>query len=413
MTSLAREPVRTPFAIRALTSALVLGYFLGRARAPAGALEPRAPATPLPGARSSPGGADTRAGDEASSRSTALTRADRDAHLRLEFARASAAEFETRAREILRRAPSRERDDLAAIVYEFWGRRNPAAAIAGARQEPILRRREHAMAQVLAGWTAVEPSAALQWVAANDTPGARLAIATALAELPGETTLALARSLPPGFPLGREVHLAAIDATTRSGDYAAGRDIVNAIADHEVRGRAAARLADQWARHSPQAAAEWAVTVPSPESGAQILASVGTIWAAQDPRGAADFARVMPAGQARQTLLTNVVLYWAANDIVGASRWLDQLDAHPDNDPAMAAIATDSRLVSRNPETALSWAESIAGEARRHEAIQLIVGAWALRDQEAATRYLRDTPVLPAATRSQLLAGLGRVPRSD
>jgi len=107
-------------------------------------------------------------------------------------------------------------------------------------------------------------------------------------------------------------------------------------------------------------------------------------------------------------MLTEAVLQWATKDLVAASNWVNRFDASPDNDPAVAAIATDARLVAGKPETAVSWAESITTASTRVEALGAILRDWTGRDPAAAAKYLNESATLRAEDRGALRAMMGK-----
>jgi hypothetical protein len=174
-----------------------------------------------------------------------------------------------------------------------------------------------------------------------------------------------------------------------------------------------ADLASTWGRYQPQQAAQWLVAQPEGSEREDAFGNLAYTWAQKDATAAANFAAGLPAGPSRRQALVNAVVVWAERDVVAASNWLDRFDPHPDNDSAVAAIATSTQVVNQNPDVALSWAESIVNTEQRVDAIHQIAHQWNRKNPGAARQYIQSTPLLTPAQRTELLQSLANNPSGE
>jgi hypothetical protein len=338
---------------------------------------------------------------------------DRAAELRLALRSAEAAELERWVGALEQAPPSQTRDRDRQLIFELWARQRPSEALARAETERDPRVRAMLFSSAVTGAMTADPAATLQRVARDGRDELMQPALDALAQLEPGRALDLVRSMPEaGVTFRQRASWAVVEGVIAGGDYERGCEIVRAVGDPALQARLAASLADAWGRAEPRSAATWAASLTSeaPER-AQTLANIGSAWAAREPRAATEFAAQLAPGAGRQRMLAETMLQWAASDLVAASDWLNRFDSTPDNDPAVAAIATDARLIARNPEVALSWAESISVPAARLEALGAILRTWTERDPAAAQRYLNQAPTLKAEERMALTAMLRTAPK--
>lgn len=334
--------------------------------------------------------------------------ADRTAELRLALRGAAPAELERWATSLAGAPPSATRDGDRQLVLELWARRQPAEALAHADAERDPRVRSLLLASAVAGAMAAQPSETLARAAHDSRDEVVQAALECLGSMESARAMALLGGLGEASPVFRQrAHWAVLENVVSSGDYERARELVRTVSEPALQQRLTASLADAWGRADPRRAAEWAAAPWADESGqAQTLANIGATWAAREPQAATEFAARLTPGASRERMLTETVLQWATADLVGASNWINRLDASPENDPAVAAIATDPRLMNNNPTVAASWAESIASPERRLGALRAILQTWQQRDPVSAGRYLAETPTLKAEERAALRVAL-------
>jgi hypothetical protein len=83
---------------------------------------------------------------------------------------------------------------------------------------------------------------------------------------------------------------------------------------------------------------------------------------------------------------------------------MDRRDPGRELDAGAAALATTPALVSRRPEVAASWAESITDPALRSDTLLDFVRLWAETDPSSARHYAATSPVLLPEARALALS---------
>jgi hypothetical protein len=178
-------------------------------------------------------------------------------------------------------------------------------------------------------------------------------------------------------PAVRSEERAAIEASWRAGDFARAAGLAAALSDPEDRRKVLVPLLEEWGR--------------------------------TDPKAAVQFAQGSPTGIERQELLEATIRAWSERDLVAASDWLNEFEPQPDYDLAVAAIANSEPLCLYQPETALSWAESITTSATRWEVTSFVVTLWAQRNPPAARLYIETSAVLTPEERTRMLTHVSHV----
>jgi hypothetical protein len=319
---------------------------------------------------------------------------------------AAADDFPAILQQLQRTTPSSQRDRELAQLFEAWGRRDSARALATATKIPDKNSRDLMISAVVSGWILQEPEAAFDWTL-TQPEGAQFA-AEAMARLAkDDPQLALRlvtnapKQIDPAFT--EQIYNAIIRSPVEQGRYEDAKNIIDSVGDRLLRKQLMVDLASTWGRYQPQQAAEWLVAQPEGNDREDAIGNLAYAWAQTDAVAAANFASTLPSGPSRRQALVNAVVVWAEHDIVAASDWLDRFDPQPDNDAAVATIATSHKVVNQNPDVALSWAESIINPEQRVDAIRQIAQQWGQKNQAAAQQYVQSTPLLTTQQRTELL----------
>jgi hypothetical protein len=159
----------------------------------------------------------------------------------------------------------------------------------------------------------------------------------------------------------------------------------------------------QWAQHRPEAAREALAGFQDPAVRAEALQGLISGWAYTQPAALADYAMQLPAGEERSRVLREALPQWVARDPVATLQWLDKFDPAADFDAGVAAVANLGTLITKNPQVAMSWAESIFDPGLRKDTLRSIVEQWSRKDSGAARRYIEGLTDLSADERTQLL----------
>ena len=192
-----------------------------------------------------------------------------------------------------------------------------------------------------------------------------------------------------------------------------------------------AAICDQWARHDPPAAFEWAQHLPDAATrdyvmpsivwtvaqndpaiaaqmlprltgDAQIQAAVSIMlqWAKSDPEAASVWAASLPEGEWRGLVFEELINHWAQSDPATAAFWLGGLPQGPSRDQAVSAFA--SHIISSDPQGALQWASTISNDSRREYEVELTARAWLKMDPHKAATWISNAS-LPDDTKARLL----------
>ena len=84
-----------------------------------------------------------------------------------------------------------------------------------------------------------------------------------------------------------------------------------------------------WARREPQAAIDWARSLPEGGFREQALQTGVSIWAHAVPLEAAAYVAALPAGELKESAIASAAAAWSSVDRAGAITWLASLPASP------------------------------------------------------------------------------------
>ena len=299
-------------------------------------------------------------------------------------------------------------DDERQKNLEQWAQRDPQAALEFARTKLKGDRRAQALSAILTVWGKNDPAAAWAWVSANEPTASHHfdALLEVFGKNSPETAAHYVAEVVRNHPeAALEVNLSALLGITYSGNFAAAQAFVNANAglSPELRGNLYNFIAGQWARYSPEAAAAWVVALPAGPQRDQALVGLGDSWAGTDPAGAAKFAETLPSGESRQLALRQAINNWLQDDPDKARQWVMDNNHHEDYDQAVAAIATQSNFMFREPDRALRWASTIFDDGIRIQSTGVVLAGLYSRDPAATVAYIRGATNLTDEQRNQLL----------
>ena|SRR5688572_11996500 len=281
----------------------------------------------------------------------------------------------------------------------------------------------------------------------RSVPTASSPTAAALAPV---STVATTRNPSPEIPAPQDRDFAAaIEAAVRNGEElnddravfalgyrwvavdpeAALAFVLKMPADHTL---LLVALVDEWTRHDPLSAAEWAARLPEGPQRTRVLPSLVAAWAENAPTTALQFANSLPPDDAKNDAILSAVSGWARQDPPAVLQWARQylqgaqqeqaytqalfawshLDAvaaaewlrgMPDGrtwDSATSVLS--GTLVDRYPALALSLAGNIADPGLREQRIENVARRWLAADRVAAEEALIRSD-LPIGVVSRLL----------
>jgi hypothetical protein len=268
----------------------------------------------------------------------------------------------------------RDSERAHVAVLEVWGRKDPAAAIAWANNalagEPS-RTRNSQLRAIYRGYAANNPAAAFQQ----------------------------ALAITDNDRLKNHLLEEVITVQTESGGLQAAMLAVDLVADPEMQNSLRRELVDEWAEFDPQAAAAYVSTLGE-DADSSIKSALVSRWAQSDPAAAAAWLSSLDVDDpAIARASSSIIREWTRYDLTASADWLNSLPASPELDRAV--ISYTFRAAEEDPETAMSWAESIEDDRRRTWMMERVAITWKEQNAETFKSYL-DKSELSAEQREKL-----------
>lgn len=116
--------------------------------------------------------------------------------------------------------------------------------------------------------------------------------------------------------------------------------------------------------------------------------SIASSWGQYEPEAAGDWALTLPEGNARNQAVSNIARNWLRNDSMAASEWIGELPAGQLRDQAVEPLIRT--IQEDDPDAAFAWALSISEERLRQRSLQNVVGRWNSSDPDAAAAAVRS-----------------------
>lgn len=267
----------------------------------------------------------------------------------------------------------RDSERARVAVLEVWGRKAPAAAIAWANNalagEPSRTRNSQLMA-IYRGYAANNPAAAFQQaLAINDDR------------------------------LKNHLLDQVIKVQIESGGLQAAKLAVDLLTDPEMQRSLRRELVDEWAEFDPKAAAAYVAKLGE-DADSSIKSALVSEWAESDPAAAAAWLSSLNVDDpAIARASSSVIREWTRYDLAASADWLNSLPASPELDRAV--ISYTFRAAEEDPETAMSWAQSIEDDRRRTWTMERVASAWKNQNAETFKNFL-DNSELSTEQREKL-----------
>ncbi len=273
---------------------------------------------------------------------------------------------------------------LPMLTYQ-WGSLDGAKALAD-MQELGGRDGMFNSATTLAGFASADPEAAKKWLSENGTAENRWmldrALVTGLAHSDFAAASEYVMSLPPDNR-GAYVDVLAErkirDGISSASDWALG------LTDPAMKATALQRVADQYTRQDPAAAAAWIKDHAGSDYANNAVSTVARQYAERDPHGAIDWAATLPAGSSQNEAYGRVYQEWGRNDPTAASESLNTMSSGPVKDESIGSFARS--IARENPEDAVTWASTITDPLQREQAQIDVVQRWRGTDAAAANQW--------------------------
>jgi hypothetical protein len=148
-------------------------------------------------------------------------------------------------------------------------------------------------------------------------------------------------------------------------------------------------LVQRWATLEPQLACQYAYTAALQGAEESLLLEALSIWATADPASAARWAGNLGSPSLRDSSIRTVYSVWAKKDSTAAAKSISSL--RPASARGIASAATAPPHATKNFQTAMQWARSLAGPVRE-KTLDAILGEWTKRDPAGAAAWLIQQP---------------------
>jgi hypothetical protein len=158
-----------------------------------------------------------------------------------------------------------------------------------------------------------------------------------------------------------------------------------------------------WLQADGAKAIAWAKGVTDPQVRAEVLRGIAISLEALPPSQSAPLAMELPADY-RTPIVTDIAFRWATREMPGAIAWVGALpeDALKVSTTRSVAVV----LLQEDPAQMSRWLETLQPSPSRDEAVEVFVqgaGEWLRVDKAAATKWIRETAVLPAEGKEKIL----------
>lgn len=151
-------------------------------------------------------------------------------------------------------------------------------------------------------------------------------------------------------------------------------------------------VVEQWVMTESRPAMDWLKKLP-PEERQPLLQRMGHALVYANPESGAELLLDGADDDSLADRYTTVVQSWATREPIAAGEWLNRQPSHPAQDEARGAFA--QRVVRREPETAMAWAQSIREPPRREFYLHQVYKEWKKRDAGAADAALEASGLDP------------------
>ncbi|MGH8048103.1 MAG: hypothetical protein ACREKL_12745, partial [Chthoniobacterales bacterium] len=318
--------------------------------------------------------------------------------------------------------PTRDWDALT-YVMNFWGRRDPEAALAYARTLSPASVSHSVEWVTIEGWASVNPEAAYAWAdnlpAGTQREQCMQTIFVSLAKSDPDRAVDLMLKCDGARRLSAPVDEMFAALARRDPAHAAQRS--EELPPGLMRLQAYDSVAREWASRDVQAALRWAKALPNADASRRSTSEVARKWADLDPNGLLAWMRKLPPVERthmvdevrfelasndpssaipliemttsfdkQDDILNTVANYWAGLDPKAAKQW-----AESQTDPAVRDVIYSGiveALSAYNSSEATALAVKISDSTRREQACRSIASAWADRDPVAAAKWAEKLP---------------------
>lgn len=256
----------------------------------------------------------------------------------------------------------RDGERAKVAILEVWGRNDPATALNWANQALVdepRRSRHSKLDAIYRGYAETNPAAAFQ-----------------------QAMLIEDNRLKTGI-------LEDVIATQiENGGLEAAKLTIDTLSDPELQSRLRGELVDEWASYDPVSASQYVDSLGE-DASSNLKANLVEEWAESDPAAAAAWLSSLdPSDPAITRASADLIQEWTRYDLAASAEWLNSLE--PSSELDRAVVSYTFRAAEEDPQTAMSWAESIEDDRRRTWMMERVAGTWKEQSPETFESYLSD-----------------------
>lgn len=143
-----------------------------------------------------------------------------------------------------------------------------------------------------------------------------------------------------------------------------------------------------WAESDPVAAIRWAKNLD--EQDKWVINNIIAVWGQKDPGAASKWVLEMPEGEDRNQSLESLGQAWGGHDREGAMKWADGLKNLQEKISFVGGVAFSYGM--SEPEKSIRWAQELTEAKIKETSLTQAVRAWSYRDRPSAEKWLSGLP---------------------
>lgn len=316
-----------------------------------------------------------------------------------------------------------------ALFLRAWGKLNGAAAMEAVGElgrDP--RRRGQAGIAAITGWASVDPDGAKAYLATVENDWEKNTLAHGIVSGLASSDPAAATDFV--FQMDTEQRGAiakmederAREGVERARAYAFDRQLdtiataqiqrgmnnatawAEGLPEGSIKASAFDRVAENFAREDPQAAADWVKSHAGEEYAERAIREVAEELGREDPSAAVRWLAELP-DESQSRAIHQSMERWTKEDPVAAGEYLTAMPPSATRDAAVRSFANE--LDGSEPRVAADWAGTIANEEVRIEALNGVARSWIRSNPDEAREWL-PTSGLPAEQQERVLLDASR-----
>ncbi len=289
-----------------------------------------------------------------------------------------------------------EAERVAALnnIVADWAANDPQAALQFADQHPELS--GAALGEIAKAWSKTDLTAASHWVESlpegQKKDAALLALAEATEARAPQTAAELCAALTTTQPSTMDVE--AIARSMAKDDFARALEWARSRKDDPTRLAALSALAYTWAQRDPQGLAAYALGLPAGDAQTQCLSAACHQLAMSDLPAAMELLKPLADGELRQDLLAQTARGCDQPHLESAAQYIAAMPAGEDQKAAIMGLLENWT----DPARAATWLASFPETNSQSKPLQFVIKSWAQSEPAAAAQWLTNSPAGTAGT---------------